>query len=115
MSTKPHIADAEVEFKVVNVTPDFCKVDGDTVPFEIKQTLAPEKAFYAKNVHARGGRVLTMGSVIEGVIGNMGEGVISGVAQGSGHIFIAEGDETVLTRGSPTARHDHKCLMNCKL
>jgi hypothetical protein len=59
-----HIADAESEFKVVNITPDFCRVDGCVVPFDIKQDLSEERTEYAKDFFARGKRVLRLGSVV---------------------------------------------------
>lgn len=110
---KPHIADAEASpFVVINIEPDFCCVDGEVVAFEIYQELQSEKAAYAPDVMARKGRVLTKGSVIRGVIGNAGEGVVSGRSRGSGHCVVEEGDEMVRANGEPVARHGHLCAMN---
>ena len=111
MST-PHVADAEASFKVVNVAPDFCTVNGQVVPFDIYQELSPERSDYSPDVEARGGRVLTRGSVVDGVVGNMGEGVMSGVSQGKGTTVILEGDDTILVNGKGVARHGHRCMMN---
>lgn len=32
MSAEPHVADAEAEFMVISVTPDFCRVGGKRPP-----------------------------------------------------------------------------------
>ena len=107
-----HIADAESGFMVANIVPDFCTVNGQVVPFDIFQRLPPERSDYSPDVEARGERVLTKGSVIDGVVGNMGEGIMSGVSQGDGKTVILEGNEDVLVNGKPTARHGHLCMMN---
>lgn len=114
MSMKKHIADAEAApFQVVNVAPDFCVVDGCVVPFEIMQHLSSENSNYTETVAARKEKILTVGSVIQGVIGNAGAGVLSGVATGGGKCVVVEGDATVLAEGKPTARDGHAVLMNC--
>ena len=110
-----HIADAEAAFMVVNVTPDFCEVNGTVVPFDIYQRLPPEKSAYSGDVLARSKKTLTVGSVVEGTIGNMGAGVLSGSAQGTGHTLLTEGDPTVLIDGKATVRHGHRCMMNVKI
>jgi Domain of unknown function (DUF4150) len=110
----PHVADGEVAFQVVNVTPDFCKVDGKIVPFEIFRDLANEKASYAATVRARGYPTLKVGSLIEGVVGNMGHGVISTVAQGSGDVLLVEGSVTIRAEGQLLCRDGDRCLMNGK-
>lgn len=107
-----HIADAETQFFVLNVTPDFCKVGKRIIPFDIIQTLDPEKADFSKNVLARGKKVLMIGSVVKGVQGNAGEGVQSGVSLQRGDSQIQEGSSTVLTEGRKTARHLDEVLMN---
>ena len=57
-----HIADAEATWKVCNINPDLCIVNGKVVPFEIYQVLPPEKSNYAHTVHARGCKVLKVAS-----------------------------------------------------
>lgn len=110
-----HIADAETTFVVLNINPDFCWVDGQIVPYDIEQTLAPELNSYSPDVLARGERVLMDGSVIEGVKGNAGEGWISGVSLQDGHTMLLEGDSRFLVNGSPVSRHGDRCLMNAKI
>ena len=111
--TKPHIADGEAApFMVVNIAPDFCIVDGAVVPFDIFQYLSSEKSTYAKKVFARGQKTLTMESVILGVVGNAGAGVISGRSLANGHVMIVEGDPSVMIEGKPAARDGHVVLMN---
>jgi hypothetical protein len=109
-----HIADAESEFKVVNITPDFCRVDGCVVPFDIKQDLSEERTEYAKDFFARGKRVLRLGSVVRGVEGNAGEGVISGVSQDDGDCVTAEGSDRLFVNGLPVCHHGHRVHMNVK-
>ena len=109
-----HIADAEGAFLVVNITPDFCKVNGVVVPFDIYKQLPPEKSNYAKKVRARRQKVLHLDSIVQGVIGNAGQGVKSGVSQGGGDTIIIEGAQTVHVEGQLCARHLDLCLMNVK-
>ena len=109
-----HVADAEAGFKVVNITPDFCKVGGKVVPFEIYQKLPPEQRNYAKKTKARGEKVLHLDSIVKGVIGNMGSGIVSGVSQGSGDSIVIEGSKTVRVEGRLAARHKDLCNMNVK-
>lgn len=108
-----HIANAETVWRVMNICPDFCKVGGKVVPFDIYQTLQPERANYASTVFARGGtKVLHLDSIIRGVIGNAGSGISSGVSQGSGHTLVVEGAPTVFVRGKKCARHKDRVCMN---
>ena len=109
-----HIADAEAQFMVVNVTPDFCKVNGVVVPFDIFQILPPERSNYARKVNARGEKVLHVASIVKGVIGNAGQGVSSGVSQGGGDSVVIEGAPKVRVEGQLTARHRDLCQMNVK-
>jgi hypothetical protein len=109
-----HIADAEAAWMVCNITPDFCRVNGAVVPFDIYKPLPPEKRNYAKTVRARGEKVLHLDSIIQGVIGNMGKGVKSSVSQGGGDTIIIEGSQTVRVEGQLCARHKDLCLMNVK-
>lgn len=111
MSAK-HIADAESAFIVTNVTPDFCEVDGDIIPFDISQILPPQKSSYAKTVFARGELVLMIDSVVKATDGNAGQGVISGVSLQDGDHQIISGAATVFTEGRKTARHLDEVLMN---
>jgi hypothetical protein len=110
-----HIADAESAFVVVNVNPDFCRVNGDVVPFDIVQVLSSEKSDYSPDFFARGKKVLNEGSVIRGVEGNAGEGVLSGVSQGDGHVVITEGTDHFFVNGKRVCRHEDQCLMNVKI
>jgi len=110
-----HIADAEDTFRVINITPDFCRVDGKVIPYDIEQVLTPEKARYSPDVLARGKRVLKKLSIISGVQGNAGEGIASGVSQRDGHTLMLEGDPRFLVNGDPTCRHGDACLMNVKV
>jgi hypothetical protein len=114
MSSGRHIADAESTWRVVNINPDFCRVNGVVIPFDIYRKLPPEKSYYAKQVRARGEKVLHLASIIQGVIGDMGQGVKSGVSQGGGDTKIIEGAQTVHVEGELCARHLDLCLMNCK-
>jgi hypothetical protein len=110
----PHIADAESKWKVINISPDMCFVGGKVVPFEIMRQLPPEKANYAHTVHARGCMVLHKDSIIQGVQGNAGSGVSSGVSQGGGDTKIIEGSQTVHVEGYLCSRHMDLCDMNVK-
>lgn len=113
MSEK-HVADAESAWRVCNVSPDMCIVNGQVVPFEIYQELPPEKADYAKTVFARGEKVLHVDSVVKGVVGNAGKGVSSGVSQAAGDTRVIEGSATVRVEGKKGARHRDLCDMNIK-
>jgi hypothetical protein len=110
-----HVADAESAFKCTNINPDFCKVNGKVVPFDIYQILPPEKSAYSADVLARGEKVLKVGSLTAGVVGNAGEGVASTVSQGDGHSMSMIGDNTVLVNGCQIIRHNDLCIMNCKV
>lgn len=112
MSLAKHIADGETEFKVINVTPDFCKVGKSIIPFDIMQTIDSEKTSYTKTVFARGEKVLTVGSVVKGVKGNAGKGVISMVSGGKGYTKISSGASSVLIEGKKAARHLDTVHMN---
>jgi hypothetical protein len=111
MATK-HIADAEPKFKVLNIDPDMCFVNGAVVPFEIYRELPPELSNYSHDVHARGCKVLHVNSVVQGVIGNAGSGVISGVSQGAGNNIILKGAQSVRVNGELVARHNDLVGMN---
>jgi hypothetical protein len=114
MSSGRHVADAESAFFAINVTPDFCRINGKVVPFDIYRELPPERMNYAKKVRARGEKVLHVESVVSGVVGNAGQGVLSGVSQGAGDVVVIEGAESVRVEGYSIARHRDLCLMNVK-
>lgn len=107
-----HIADAEGAFQVVNITPDFCVVGSKVVPFDISRPLTTENKNYAHTVQARGSDVLPQKSVVQGVNGNAGAGIGSGVSQGGGNVVILEGSSTVVVEGRPAARHGDLVHMN---
>jgi len=111
MATK-HIADAESTFLIYNVTPDFCRVMGRVIPFDIVQVLSPEKAAYSATVFARGQKVLMIDSVVKGVLGNAGKGVKSGVSLGKGDSQVIQGANKVFVEGRQAARHLDEVLMN---
>jgi hypothetical protein len=110
-----HIADAESKFVVVNVTPDFCRVDGEVCAFDISQELSSERLDYSPNVYARGKRVLIEGSVVRGVNGNAGAGLGSGVSLGSGDVVMSKCTEHFHVNGRRVCRHDDLCLMNVRV
>jgi hypothetical protein len=114
MSQAKHIADAETEFVVVGVSPDFCKVGKAIIPFDISQVIASEKTSYSKSVFARGEKVLLLDSVIKGVKGNAGKGVVSQVSLGSGCNKVLQGSSSVFAEGKKVARHDDLVSMNEK-
>lgn len=114
MPSAKHIADAEDVFVAINVNPDFCEVDGCVVGFDIKQVLSEERTAYSRDVFSRGKRVLPVGSVIKGVVGNAGKGVLSGVSQGDGDIITDEGSDCLFVNGRPACHHGHKVRMNVK-
>ena len=111
---KRHIANAERRFFVLNIEPDFCEVGDSVIPFDIKRELPPERRGYAKAVFARGEKVLTVDSVVCGVEGDAGRGVVSGTSQTSGDVRVIEGAASVKVEGKLVARHDDLCLMNGK-
>lgn len=54
-------------------------------------------------------------SIIQGVEGNAGVGVQSGVSLSNGHCKVLTGATTVFTEGRQTARHLDEVLMNGKV
>lgn len=114
MSGTRHIADAEEEFKVVNITPDFCLVAGVVVPFEIYRDLSPARIDHAKKVRARGAPLITIKSAVRGVMGNAGAGVLSKVSLAAGEVVVLEGVKTVHAEKAPIVRDQALCLMNVK-
>lgn len=112
MSTEPHIADAEDGFFVLAVTPDMCRVGKQIFAFKPMQILSPEEASYSTKVFARDEKVLLLKSVIDGVKGNAGKGITSGVAVKSGHVEIKQGSSTVIIEDRMTARHGDEVEIN---
>jgi hypothetical protein len=112
MSSEPHIADAEDGFFVLAVTPDMCKVGKAIVAFKPMQILSPEEAAFSTTVFARDEKILLLKSTIDGVKGNAGKGLLSGVAVKSGHVEIKEGSDTVIIEDRLTARDGDEVDMN---
>lgn len=112
MSQEKNVADAESQFLVVSVTPDFCQVAGQVLPYDIVAYLPPEKAVYAHSVLAHSEYVLTVDSVVAGVVGNLGMGVQSQVSLAGGNSQIVSGAGTVFVEGRKLARHDDLVEMN---
>jgi hypothetical protein len=109
-----HGAGAEAVFVAVNITPDFCKVHKRVVPYDIWRDLSHEKQDYASTVHGRGKKLLKIGSVVQGVVGDAGKGIISGVSLHDGNVFAIEGSATIHVEGKPLCRHGDVVLMNVK-
>ncbi|MBX3270570.1 MAG: DUF4150 domain-containing protein [Sandaracinaceae bacterium] len=107
-----HTADAEAKFLVLNVTPDFCEVEGQVCPFDIARELSFTSSDFAEQLVVRGAKALRVGTRISGVQGNAGKGVITGVALGTGDTVIVTGSDTVMVKGRPLSRHDDLCKMN---
>lgn len=114
MATK-HLANREATWVALNVSPDFCQVGDDVIPFDISRTLERDKVLYARSVFARGEPVILYDSVASGVKGNAGRGVCSQVSQAAGHVWMREGANTVFAEGRKVVRHLDQCLMNCQL
>jgi hypothetical protein len=112
MSDRPHIVDKESDFVVVGINPDFCEVDGKIVPFDICRSAVHEQAGYAKAVRARGAKVVRVKAILDGVEGNAGKGIVSGVSLDDGCCEVIRGCTTVRAEGEPVARHDDLCWMN---
>lgn len=109
-----HIADGEASFVILSVTPDFCRVGKNIVAFDLCQVLPPEEADYAKSVFARSEPVILIDSIVDGVQGNAGSGIASGVSLGGGHCKVVEGAGTVFIESRMAARHDDLVEMNGK-
>ena len=106
-----HIADAEDEFVVNSIPPDFCRVGNQIVPFDISRKLN-HALVHATKVFARGEPVLRTTDVIQGVDGDAGQGVISGTSKGSGDVIIKTGADNVYAQKLLVARHHSMCEMN---
>ena len=110
MATK-HIADKESKFVAVSLSPDFCRVGKDIIPFDISRKLG-HAAVHATKVFARGVEVVRITDVIQGVDGDAGQGVISGTSKGGGDVIIKTGADNVYAQGLLVARHHSLCEMN---
>src|SRR5690242_16103737 len=95
----------------VSRDPDICRVRGKLVAFDISRDLS-HAIEYSPNVNANGAPVLHVDSVIQGVDGNEGQGVSSGVSQGDGHVVVTTGAPNVNTNGRAMARHMSEVEMN---
>jgi len=113
--SESHIADAESAHLVMNINPDFCQVGKSVVAFDISRELSNEKSSYAKSVSARGNAVLLVDSIVRGVVGDAGTGVMSGVSQGNGHVVVKQGSSTVQIEGRKVARDGDRCEMNVQI
>ena len=91
-----HTADAEAKFLVLNVTPDFCEVEGQVCPFDIARELSCTSSDFAEQLVVRGQKALRVGTRVSGVEGNAGKGVISGVALGAGDTVIVTDRKSVV-------------------
>jgi len=109
-----HVANREANWRAVNICPDFCQVGNAVIPFDISQTLDNDAMHYARTVYARGQPLVLRDSVVRGVQGDAGRGVISGTSGGSGQVWIKAGSPTVYAEGRPVTRHGDACWMNCK-
>jgi hypothetical protein len=109
-----HIANKLAEFKAVCISPDFCIVNKAVVPFEVERDLSHELTSYAHKVHAWGVPVLTIDSVVAGVVGNMGRGVGSTVSLAAGAVEMIAGSETVFAENQMVLRDQDLCLINVK-
>ena len=109
-----HVADAHAEWKVVCIGPDFCLVDKKPVAFEIFRDLTHERLNYSKKTRSRGEPILTTASVIAGVVGNMGEGLVSTVSRDAGDTLLLVGSSTVLVEGQSVCRDQDLVAMNVK-
>jgi hypothetical protein len=76
------------------------------------QILSPEEAAFSSTVFARDEKVLLLKSYIDGVKGNAGKGIASGVAVCSGNVEIKEGSDTVIIEDRLTARDGDEVDMN---
>jgi hypothetical protein len=112
MSDTPHIADAEQDFFVMAITPDMCKVGKSIVAFKPVQYLPPEEKHYATTVFARDEKVLMIKSIIDGMKGNAGKGLKSGVSGKDGHTKIMEGCSNVIIEDRLAARDGDEVCMN---
>ena len=112
MSDTPHVADAEEDFYIIAITPDMCKVGKKTVAYEPSQKLVNEKSQYSKKVFARDVPTLMVGSVVQGLLGNAGKGVHSGVSGKQGHSQILKNDRTVWIEDRQVAAHTDLAIMN---
>jgi hypothetical protein len=109
-----HVAHATKDWKAVCTAPDICKLGKDLVAFDSYATLEKKKTA-APNVKACGTQVYCKGDLIQGVQADAGQHVSSGTSQGSGHVKILDGHDSVKVGPDkkPIARNDSNCLVNC--
>lgn len=110
-----HIGNRENIGIAHNINPDFCIVNGNTIPFDISRTFDHDKLQYAKTVYARGEPVVLVETISSGVIGNCGRGKDSKVSQAEGHVWMIDNDCTVYAEGRKVVRHKDPCWMNCQV
>ncbi len=82
------------------------------VPFDIICDLSKATTF-SRNVIANSKNTLTVTHRIQGVVGNAGEGIESGVSQLAGEVVLTNGSPTVIISGKSSVRDGDECLMNC--
>jgi hypothetical protein len=90
---------------------DICVVDGNTVAFDITATLWRDVETTA-NVRLNGDLGAHVGTVIQEVVGNVGDGIDSLVSGIRGFVELKTGAEKVFINGREMARHLSQCLMN---
>lgn len=108
-----HVKDKEGEFYAMNIAPDFCIVNGDIIAYDIARDLTHELD-YEHSMLTRSAPVLKRYSTIQGVDGNGGKGIHSGVSLEAGNNLAIQGSSTVLVKGQPVCRHWDFVLMNGK-
>lgn len=96
----------------INVNPDICRVDGVLVPFDIARDLS-HAIKHSPDVTGQGVPLLFVTSVIQGVDGNQGQGLASGVAQSCGYVFVTGGAQQIFCNGLAVAWNMSECEMNC--
>lgn len=111
------MSEREIAHKVetawaINTKKDFCKVGNTIIPFDIICDLS-KAISYSPNVTANSSNTLTVTHKIQGVVGNAGQGLESGVSQLAGEVILTNGSPTVLINGKSSVRDGDACLMNC--
>ncbi len=89
-----------------------CRVGKNIVAFKPMQILSSEESAFSTSVFAPDEKILLLKSVIDGVKGNAGKGLMSGVAVKSGHVEIKEGSNTVIIEDRLAARDGDEADMN---
>lgn len=112
MGQEKHAANSESRFLAVSITPDFCQVGDHIVPFDIVRTLDHEHSAYTQQVFAASKKMLLIDSVLQGVEGNAGHGIRSGVSLTAGNCKILTGTSAVMVEGRAIARQGDLLDMN---